>query len=130
MITDTSADFMDLLPEEPLAQKGPVFTYSTPEMPWLRRTLIRTVERLSGRAGFERLYRNWQQKPHNPEDSIFTQAIGELGLTADISPEEMARIPETGPLLVVSNHPYGIIDGLFIGHLMASVRKDVKLICH
>ena len=68
MITDTSADFMDLLPEEPLAQKGPVFTYSTPEMPWLRRTLIRTVERLSGRAGFERLYRNWQQKPHNPED--------------------------------------------------------------
>ena len=131
MNNQTATDFLDLVPDAPVsAQKGPVFTYSTPEMPWLRRTVIRTVERLSGRAGFERLYRNWQQKPRDPEDSIFTQAIGELGLTADIAPEEMARIPETGPLLVVSNHPYGIIDGLFIGHLMASVRKDVKLICH
>lgn len=131
MINDDAAEFMDLLPDAPAErQVGPMFTYSTPDMPWFRRTLIRTVERLSGRAGFERLYREWQKKPRDPEDSIFTQAIGELGLTADISAEELARIPESGPLLVVSNHPYGIIDGLFIGHLMASVRKDVKLICH
>ncbi len=130
MLNDDAAEFMDLLPDAEHEQRGPMFTYSTPDMPWFRRTLIRTIERLSGRAGFERLYRNWQRKPHDPEKSIFTQAIGELGLTADISPEELARIPATGPLLVVANHPYGIIDGLFIGHLMASVRKDVKLICH
>ena len=125
------ADFLDLLPEfaEP-AQAGPMFTYSTPEMPWFRRTLIRTVERLSGRAGFEALYRRWQIAPRDPEASIFTEAIGVLGLSADISARDMARIPAEGPLLVVSNHPFGIVDGLFIGHVIASVRKDVKLICH
>lgn len=131
MLNDDAAEFMDLLPETAQApQTGPMFTYSTPDMPWFRRTLIRSIERLSGRAGFERLYRNWQKKPRDPEESIFTQAIVELGLTADITPEELARIPQGGPLLVVANHPYGIVDGLFIGHLMASVRKDVKLICH
>jgi putative hemolysin len=99
-------------------------------MPWFRRTMIRTVERLSGRAGFERLYREWRKKPRDAEATIFTEAIRELGLTADTTAEELARIPATGPLLVVSNHPFGIIDGLYIGHLIGSVRKDVKLICH
>lgn len=124
-------DLLDLLPEPNFpAQTGPIFTYSTPEMPWFRRTLIRSVERLSGRAGFERLYRTWQKKPRDPDASIFSEAIGELGLSADVTAEDLGHIPETGPLLVVSNHPYGIVDGLFIGHLIALVRKDVKLICH
>ena len=131
MIDHDAAEVPDLVPDvSPRPQKGPMFTYSTPDMPWPRRTLIRTVERLSGRAGFEALYRRWQNAPHDPEASIFTEAIGALGLSANIPAAEMARIPAEGPLLVVSNHPYGIVDGLFIGHLIASVRKDVKLICH
>ncbi len=131
MIEQDAAEFFELLPESETApQVGPMFTYSTPQMPWFRRTMIRTVERLSGRAGFERLYRDWQKKPRDAEATIFTEAIRELGLTADTPAEEMARIPATGPLLVVSNHPFGIIDGLYIGHLIGSVRKDVKLICH
>ena len=131
MIEQDAVEFLDLVPEAPAAvQVGPMFTYSTPQMPWFRRTMIRTVERLSGRAGFERLYRTWQRKTRDPEASIFTEAIRELGLSADTPAEELARIPAEGPLLVVANHPFGIIDGLYIGHLIASVRKDVKLICH
>ncbi len=131
MLNEDAGEYLDLLPDLPaLPQIGPMFTYSTPDMPWIRRTFIRSVERLSGRAGFERLYRNWQRKPHDPEASIFTEAIGELGLSADIAAEDLQRIPTAGPLLVVSNHPFGIVDGLFIGHMIASVRKDVKLICH
>ena len=124
-------ELLGLLPEPSATpQAGPIFTYSTPDMPWFRRTLIRCVERLSGRAGFERLYRGWQKKPRDPEASIFSEAIAELGVRADVTAEDMGRIPASGPLLVVSNHPFGIIDGLFIGHLIALVRKDVKLICH
>lgn len=132
MIEQDAAEFLDLLPQPApvVAPRGPIFTYSTPQMPWLRRSLIRSVERLSGRAGFERLYRRWQKKPRDPEASIFTEAIRELGLSADTTAEELARIPASGPLLVVANHPYGIVDGLFIGHLIAERRKDVKLICH
>ncbi|MGV8988250.1 MAG: hypothetical protein ACOH2H_18420 [Cypionkella sp.] len=131
MLNEDTVEFLNLLQEPRGApQAGPMFTYSTPEMPWLRRTMIRCVERLSGRAGFERLYRNWQKKPRDPEASIFSEAIGELGLSADITAEDLGRIPAAGPLLVVSNHPFGIIDGLFVGHLIATVRKDVKLICH
>lgn len=131
MIPEVAAEYLDLVPDlVPAPLTGPMFTYSTPDMPWARRTLIRTVERLSGRAGFEALYRRWQQAPHDPEASIFTEAIEALGLTADIPAQDLARIPAAGPLLVVSNHPFGIVDGLFIGHVIASIRPDVKLICH
>lgn len=139
MLTDDRVDFAEMFDvAEPAAQSGPqsgsqtgpMFTYSTPGMAWPRRTLIRAVERLSGRAGFERLYRDWQKKPRDPAVSVFTQAITALGLKADVTAEDLAKIPAEGPLLVVSNHPFGIVDGLFIGHLIATVRQDVKLICH
>ncbi len=111
-------------------RQGPMFTYSTPDQPWFRRTLIRAVERVSGRARFERIYRRWQQKPRDQSQTIFTSAVRELGIAADIGPDDLARIPATGALLVVANHPYGIVDGLLIGHLISTKRADVKLICH
>ena len=109
---------------------GPVFTYSTPTQSWPRRTMIRMVERLSGRDRFERIYRDWQQRPRDAQETVFTSATKALGIRYDVSAQDMARIPATGPLLVVSNHPYGIVDGLLIGHLISSRRADVKLICH
>ena len=110
--------------------KGPIFTYSTPDMPLARRSLIRLVERLSGRVGFERLYRDWQGARHDPAETVFTTAVRKLGVRAEVSADEVAQIPATGPLLVVANHPFGIVDGLLIGHLVSTRRRDVKLICH
>lgn len=128
MAKDDVADLVEF-EAAPEPRRGPMFTYSTPDMPWFRRTLIRAIERLSGRARFESLYQQWQET-RDPDAPVFSEAVRVLGFRPEISAEELAHIPREGPLLVVANHPFGIADGLSIGHLVARVRPDVKLICH
>jgi putative hemolysin len=38
--------------------------------------------------------------------------------------EDLARVPKTGPLVIVSNHPYGVLDGIVISWLVEKVRPD------
>ncbi len=47
-----------------------------------------------------------------------------------IQEEHRNRIPKTGPLIIVANHPTGIPDGLVILDTLMSVRRDVKIIAN
>ncbi len=59
-----------------------------------------------------------------PGESFFASAVRLLELDVAINRQKLAAIPRTGPLVVVANHPYGVLDGLTIGWLMEQVRSD------
>lgn len=40
------------------------------------------------------------------------------------------QIPSRGPLVVVANHPFGLAEGLILGHLMLCRRPDVRLLAN
>jgi putative hemolysin len=44
--------------------------------------------------------------------------------------EDLHSIPKTGPVLVVSNHPFGALDGIVLGAVLRSVRSDAKLMAN
>ena len=45
-----------------------------------------------------------------------------------VSAEDQARIPSSGPAVVVANHPYGVLDGAVLAVLLTRVRTDVKVL--
>jgi len=53
-------------------------------------------------------------------------ALDTLQVKYEVNPEELKRIPKTGPFITVSNHPYGGIDGVIAIKLVADTRPDYK----
>jgi putative hemolysin len=45
-----------------------------------------------------------------------------------VQPADQSRIPATGPVVVVANHPYGVLDGALLTVLLIRVRPDVKVL--
>ncbi len=59
---------------------------------------------------------------------LWTKILRELKITLFMSEDDLMRIPKTGPLIIVVNHPHGIMDGVLLGSLIHRVRDDFKII--
>lgn len=57
-------------------------------------------------------------------------AMDFLNLRYSVDQVERRRIPETGRLLVVANHPSGALDALALLDFIGGVRRDVKIVAN
>jgi putative hemolysin len=71
------------------------------------------------------LYRRVQQ---SPEGFQLENLLAEMRVRLRLDPADQARIPISGPVLVVANHPYGMLDGAILTVLLKRVRPDVKVL--
>jgi putative hemolysin len=53
-----------------------------------------------------------------------------LDISCGVDEAEIARIPETGPLLVVANHPFGGVEGLMLASMIKRRRPDVRVMAN
>lgn len=104
-----------------------VISYAAPEDSMLKQAMIRLVERLSARRRIMRAYEEARQTLQ-PGDDIWAVAVQSLDLTVRYSAEKLAAVPRKGPLVVVANHPFGVVDGLVVCHLISTVRADFKIV--
>ena len=83
------------------------------------------LERAFGLEGMNRIY---DGAVAQSGDRCFSdKVLTSMGVRFRVDEEELARIPKTGPLVVVSNHPFGGVDGIVLHALLRRVRPDVKL---
>ena len=64
----------------------------------------------------------------NKNNLEFLEAIlKDLEVKFDLNDYELNKLPEAGPFITVSNHPFGGIDGLLLMKIISMKRKDFKL---
>jgi putative hemolysin len=99
------------------------FSYAAPDDPRLKKFVIRLIERMTGQPYLRWLYEDFRNNPV-PGETFWDSAIRRLELKLVCDESKLAMWPKEGPLVVVSNHPFGVLDGVVICHLVSRVRKD------
>ncbi|MEM6480832.1 MAG: lysophospholipid acyltransferase family protein [Pseudomonadota bacterium] len=93
------------------------------------RAMIRALESLGGRKRLIKRAKGYEDEVAAGRD--FWQVMVErYGVTADLVKGSLASIPRTGPLVLIANHPYGILDGLIMGHLLSQTRDDFRILAN
>ncbi len=71
------------------------------------------------------LYRRVQR---SPEGFGLESLLSEMKVGLRVDAADQSRIPAHGPVVVVANHPYGVLDGAILTVLLTRVRPDVKVL--
>lgn len=124
--------FTDILTDTPLSSPAPDvdFSYAHSGQSLFRQTLIRAVEALTGQPHLRRLYLDWVNFDRWAGEPVFAAALRKLQIELRIAEgaQHLDRLPRTGGVLLVANHPYGVIDGLALGHLGMDLRGNVQIL--
>lgn len=111
--------------EHRLAERWPGWFRGRPAR-WVG-PLARQLARL---AHLDRVQAFLDQHGHLRGHAFVEAAMEHLQLRYLSDPLERERIPETGPALVVANHPCGALDALVLLHLVGTVRRDVRILAN
>ena len=93
------------------------------------RAVIRTLENVTGRPRLIRRANGYDEDVAAGLD-FWQVMVDRYGVKLNFKGGALSNIPKDGPLIVVANHPFGILDGLIFGHILSQVRGDFRIIAH
>ena len=76
--------------------------------------------------GLNRVNKRYSRVSHYTGRDFTGAILRDFNISFEINEKEMEHIPQEGPFIVVSNHPYGAIDGIILLHVFSSVRPEIK----
>ncbi|MEM1005280.1 MAG: lysophospholipid acyltransferase family protein [Pseudomonadota bacterium] len=93
------------------------------------RMVIKLMENTTGRMRLIRRADGYEEDVAKGRD-FWAVMVERYGLTLDIVGGSLSNIPQDGPLILIANHPYGILDGLMMGHILSETRGDFRILAH
>ena len=92
----------------------PELSYANADHTRLKRWFIRSVEGLSGRDRYARLYEIWRRDIAPTGDRIFGRMLDLIDVSVRCRTNGRRRTCPTAPLVIIANHPFGIGDGIAV----------------
>ncbi len=119
------------MPTQPLIDLEAVIA-DRPAWRWMR-PLMRWLQRLFGIDLLNHDYATFLQQYEAGElgdTNFFVAVLRYLEINYEISESDLRKVPQTGPMMVVGNHPFGGVDGLVLGAVMTQARPDARLLAN
>ncbi|WP_342321975.1 GNAT family N-acyltransferase [Kosakonia sp. BYX6] len=89
--------------------------------PWQKRLLKRLF--------YEQEFQQFAAKHRHLKGlDMVEQVLEHLQIRCAVPTHDLEQIPEHGPLVIISNHPTGTLDGLALMYAVSRVRRDVKVV--
>jgi len=96
--------------------------------PWTSWT-IRAIEWCTGKLTILRMVRKFEKTNANYRGQKFWRgALNIMGIDLATPEEQLANIPKDGPVVVVANHPHGMVDGMILADLIGRIRLDYRIL--
>ena len=103
-------------------------TYSDSFESATKRTFITVMEYLTGKVEIIRRVRRFERRGVPQGQAFWPATMDVMGIDVQTPQEEIANIPEKGPVVLVANHPHGLVDGMILAHLIGQRRDDYRIL--
>ena len=103
-------------------------SYATTFTNPVQQKIIQAMELVTAKFHLLRLIRRFEAMGVPEGQAFWAQALEVMGIELQTPPDEIARIPRDGPLVVTANHPHGLVDGMVLAELIGRVRTDYKIL--
>ena len=102
---------------------------SKSEHNFAQRIIIKAIEQLTGKRKLQKIYKDFKKNNYEPK-SFWSGILKSMDIQIVDNSKSGIFIPKEGSLLMIANHPFGIIDGLIMCSLASRVRSDFKILTH
>lgn len=89
---------------------------------------IRMVEWLTAKPYLLRMIRSFEKTGAPQGLEFWPKAISHMGIRIETPQSEIDQIPASGPVVVVANHPSGLVDGMILAEIVSRRRPDFKIL--
>ena len=91
-------------------------------------TLVkRPLEKLLALPGINGIYSRATQQAGIDALQFCEKCLADMDVLVKVSKEDLDRIPRSGPLVIVANHPFGGVEGLILSSVLLKARPDFKV---